>query len=235
MEQYTSSEQMLTTFTDSDAFDCCGRFRECSDKKKCIHQDNSYASRCSYKKSLQKGIVYYGKNAREFSMDAYSSILAKVYALSDANKEAFYRVVMMFCFYKRGTQDIVVRKELISAINDVGVFRASPAAQYLLEHSGANALVSAVRNYPDVYAAYLNAKNLRKSTDGNGNSIPFVKQWLYGPGAATLNVLSAPYCILSPADGQRRYLEEIFNDHLVFCQEDYPPLESPLAEDGWTT
>ena len=235
MEQYISPEQMLTAPADSDTFGCCGRFRECSDKKRCVLQDNSYAARCSYKKALEKGIVYYGKNAIEFSMNEYLSILAKVDELPDADKQAFYRVVMMFCFYKRCAKEIVVRKELMDAISNVGVFRTSPVEQYFLQYSGANALVSAIRRFPDAYAAYVDAKKLRKPTDGNSNSMPFVKQWLCGTGVATLGVLSAPYCLISPVDGQQRYLEEIFNDRLVICRENYPPLASPLTEDGWTT
>lgn len=45
-----------------DRFDCCGKFKECSDAKKCLHDDMLYSTACSYRKKLENGIVFYGKN-----------------------------------------------------------------------------------------------------------------------------------------------------------------------------
>lgn len=43
-------------------FDICSRYMQCSDEMKCIHPDKQHAKECSYKKKLEKGIVFYGKN-----------------------------------------------------------------------------------------------------------------------------------------------------------------------------
>jgi exonuclease, DNA polymerase III, epsilon subunit family len=45
-----------------DRFDCCGKFRECSDAGKCLHDDMIYSTACTYRKKLESGIVFYGKN-----------------------------------------------------------------------------------------------------------------------------------------------------------------------------
>lgn len=45
-----------------DRFDCCGKFRECSDAKRCLHEDMLYSTACTYRKKLENGIVFYGKN-----------------------------------------------------------------------------------------------------------------------------------------------------------------------------
>lgn len=44
------------------SIDCCSRYMECSNQKKCIspYQDISLA--CTYRKKLVKGLIYYGKN-----------------------------------------------------------------------------------------------------------------------------------------------------------------------------
>ena len=43
-------------------FDCCSRYEQCSDAKKCIHPDPEFALLCGYRKILASGRVFYGKN-----------------------------------------------------------------------------------------------------------------------------------------------------------------------------
>ena len=43
-------------------YDCCSRYEACSDAKRCVHPDPDFAVRCSYRKVLQSGRVFYGKN-----------------------------------------------------------------------------------------------------------------------------------------------------------------------------
>ena len=43
-------------------FGCCSRYEACSDAKRCIHPNADMAIRCSYRKNLKKGRIFYGKN-----------------------------------------------------------------------------------------------------------------------------------------------------------------------------
>lgn len=43
-------------------WDCCSRYLECSNAKKCIHPDPSFALGCGYRKILSSGTIYYGEN-----------------------------------------------------------------------------------------------------------------------------------------------------------------------------
>ena len=43
-------------------FDCCSRYIECSNNLKCVQPNIEYSIMCSYRKKLNKGIVFYGKN-----------------------------------------------------------------------------------------------------------------------------------------------------------------------------
>ena len=52
-ENYTSK---------ASAFGCCGKFNECSDAKKCIHVNKLYSKACTYRKNLEAGRIFYGKN-----------------------------------------------------------------------------------------------------------------------------------------------------------------------------
>ncbi len=43
-------------------FDCCSRYVECSDAKKCTHPDVRESIKCGYRRKLLNGQVFYGKN-----------------------------------------------------------------------------------------------------------------------------------------------------------------------------
>ncbi len=45
-----------------ESFGCCHRYVECSDALKCVHPDFLTSLACSYKKNLDTGKIYYGKN-----------------------------------------------------------------------------------------------------------------------------------------------------------------------------
>ena len=43
-------------------FGCCSRYMECSDERKCVHPDRVFARDCAYKRNLENGKIFYGKN-----------------------------------------------------------------------------------------------------------------------------------------------------------------------------
>lgn len=43
-------------------WDCCSRYMECSDAKTCVHPDKVFALDCGYRKILNSGRIFYGKN-----------------------------------------------------------------------------------------------------------------------------------------------------------------------------
>ena len=52
----------LELFEPSNKIGCCGRFNDCSDLKKCVHENTFYARACYYRKNLDSGRIFYGKN-----------------------------------------------------------------------------------------------------------------------------------------------------------------------------
>lgn len=52
----------LKHFMPSYQFGCCSKYVECSDAKKCLHQNSMYARGCYYRKNLEAGKIFYGKN-----------------------------------------------------------------------------------------------------------------------------------------------------------------------------
>ena len=43
-------------------YDCCALYMECSDAKRCVKADKKSALGCGYKKILESGTIFYGKN-----------------------------------------------------------------------------------------------------------------------------------------------------------------------------
>lgn len=54
-------EIYFSEFTEYD-FSCCSRYLECSDEKKCTQPNKTLALGCSYRRKIEKGIFFYGKN-----------------------------------------------------------------------------------------------------------------------------------------------------------------------------
>lgn len=46
-----------------ESFGCCSRYIECSDSKHCMQDDVRLRFSCIYKKNLEAGKIFYGKNA----------------------------------------------------------------------------------------------------------------------------------------------------------------------------
>lgn len=47
-------------------FGCCSRFMDCSDAKKCVHENKLYSKACMYRSHLDSGRIFYGKNKNYF-------------------------------------------------------------------------------------------------------------------------------------------------------------------------
>lgn len=54
--------QALENYEPSEYFGCCSKFIECSDAKKCLHSEPIYSKSCAYRKNLEAGRIFYGKN-----------------------------------------------------------------------------------------------------------------------------------------------------------------------------
>lgn len=44
------------------SFGCCSQFNRCSDEKRCVHQNKLYSTACMYRRNLEAGKIFFGKN-----------------------------------------------------------------------------------------------------------------------------------------------------------------------------
>lgn len=49
----------IKNYEPADKFGCCGKYKECSKAKKCLHDNQFYARACWYKKNLEAGKIFY--------------------------------------------------------------------------------------------------------------------------------------------------------------------------------
>lgn len=82
-----------------DLFGCCYRYRECSDAGKCISETEG-SENCIYRKNLEKGIIFYGKNANDFDMATYNSLLEKYNSLDSAVQRELDCAILYFVKYR---------------------------------------------------------------------------------------------------------------------------------------
>lgn len=62
ISQLTTIYKNILVATSGEQFGCCSRYEKCSDARKCIHPDASISAACMYKKNLDEGRIFYGKN-----------------------------------------------------------------------------------------------------------------------------------------------------------------------------
>ncbi|MCR5145153.1 MAG: 3'-5' exoribonuclease [Lachnospiraceae bacterium] len=43
-------------------FGCCSKYEQCSNAKRCLHENKLYSKACAYRKNLEMGRIFYGKN-----------------------------------------------------------------------------------------------------------------------------------------------------------------------------
>lgn len=46
----------------TEAFGCCNDYIRCSDASKCLHARDRFYTNCMYRKNLEAGTIFYGKN-----------------------------------------------------------------------------------------------------------------------------------------------------------------------------
>jgi hypothetical protein len=55
--------------THGEAFGCCSKYVQCSDSRRCIHEDFLFSLCCQYRLNLLEGKIFYGKNAEPLTSE----------------------------------------------------------------------------------------------------------------------------------------------------------------------
>lgn len=107
---FSISENKVSSTTSSakDAFGCCSRYSACSDARACLIPERDYAKNCNYRKSLELGHIFYGKNANNFHADVYQSLVDNYKALSVDAVELLHSIFYYAFITKRCIRTIML-------------------------------------------------------------------------------------------------------------------------------
>lgn len=221
-----------------DSFGCCSSYRACSDARQCVISDRDYSANCLYRRNLESGRIFYGKNANGFNQSQYAELRQRVDSLSPDARSAFDSILIDFCDYHRAAHRLIVRNKYIPELSAVGLFEFRVmGAEFPRLCSHRSFLKPAVMSHPE-YGPLFRKAQAERGRDKQNQKIPkanskeFLLYWLNHDGVSLRDLMSEPYrfAVLSPEN--ILYSEELYQDTLFSgCADRIYPL-SPFAEDG---
>lgn len=221
-----------------DSFGCCSSYRACSDAGQCVISDRDYSVNCLYRKNLEAGRIFYGKNANDFDRSRYDDLYRRINSLSPDARSAFNAILIDFSEYHRSSHRCIVRNKYISELSAVGLFEfRSMGAEFPKLCSHRSFLKPAVMSHPEYGPLFRQAQSDRGRDKHNQNvpkasSKEFLLYWLDHDGVPLRDLMAEPYRFAFLPHENILYAEELYRDTLFSdCENRVYPL-SPFAEDG---
>lgn len=112
----------------ADDFACCSLFYQCSDSKRCLASPERSVN-CYYRRHLEAGHIFCGKNATGFSRARYDQLLKQVDDLSPDARSALDGILIEFLEYRRGIRQSVVRNHCIEELTPLHLFSFRPLGE----------------------------------------------------------------------------------------------------------
>lgn len=200
----------------ADDFACCSLFYQCSDSKRCLASPERSVN-CYYRRHLEAGHIFCGKNATGFSRARYDQLLKQVDDLSPDARSALDGILIEFLEYRRGIRQSVVRNRCIEELTSLALFSFRPLAE----------------EFPPADAALSSILSLLPGGQGpKRRTWKSLREWLNGEAVELRDRLASPYCIATLPTNQILYAEEFYRDTLKksYWTRIYPP--TPYAQDG---
>ncbi len=222
--------------TKDDVMGCCALYRECSDAGHCLRTDPIYSARCTYKRHLDAGRIFYGKNATSFSRDEYAKFCAIVDGLPDGARTEYYKMLVYFwCTFACAENALWDYVPALDVVADAGLCKLSPCEDRFLDlcdfgndkdgqqHGQLRKMLQADAAYgPTLKASGIkgNAKKEVLIRWIKTNAMPFLRQFTGG------------YTLLSLNPAYRAYSYEYYYDNLRGKEKPYT-VELPADRDDF--
>lgn len=133
-----------TSFSAKDAFGCCSRYSACSDAKACLIPHLDYSKNCIYRKSLEQGHIFYGKNADRYNTSVYQSFVENYNALSANAVELLCGILYYAFIKKRGIKLIMLADSPeIPALDHAGFLSQVDHSDKVVKKCSVSAMIDA--------------------------------------------------------------------------------------------
>lgn len=203
-----------------ETFGCCSRYRLCSETGRCAIESEERSKGCAYRKKLESGKVFFGKNADKFDREIYADILNRITGLSAGAKAAFDNLIIIFAEYQRGTSYCIARKQYTDEMREIGLFD--------FENVGSE-FVSGCAYKTFLQPAF---EDIFKYAEGKKLTQEKLREWLNGKGKHIRDMAAETYCHVRKKAETNLYMEEYYCDFLSSGQAARIYSLSPFAEDG---
>lgn len=240
----------------ADSIGCCSRYLECAGAGYCLIKDEEHckrlslipkeswpdmielSSRCFYRKNLEAGHIFCGKNANAFNQSKFADLCQRVNALNPDVRSVFDSILIDFSEYHRSAPRCIVRNKYISELSAVGLFEFRPmGAEFTKLCSHRSFLKPAVMSHPE-YGPLFRQAQADRGRDKHNRQVPkasskeFLLYWLDRDGLPLRDLLANPYRFAFLPPENILYAEELYRDTLFSGYEDRIYPLSPFAEDG---
>lgn len=196
----------------ADSFGCCSRFRQCSDAGRCLIPNVDYSAGCSYRKSLESGKVYYGKNAVGFSLSDYHDFCAMVEDLPEDVRTEYFRILVHFWFSEFAASSVLWdASPALLALSDAGLCELAPCVDRFLSMCSDKKLRNRLSE-SDVYGPAW--KKVPAGENGEKRTNAFLCAWIKANAAPFLSLYTNSYALVSLNCKYRSYAYEYYCDYL---------------------
>lgn len=196
----------------AEAFGCCSRFRQCSDAGRCLISEQEYSAGCSYRKNLESGRVFYGKNAVGFVPSEYKAFCDRVDGLSDNARTEYFRILVHFWFSEFSVSSALWdNSPALDLLAKDNLCKLSECSDSFLSLCSDKKLRNILSNHP-VYGSLW--KEVPAGDKGEKRTKAFLCAWIKRNAAPFLSEYSGRYALLSLNPDSRIYSHEYYYDFL---------------------
>lgn len=221
MDTYEQENPFSTSI--KEPFGCCSRYAACSDAKACLIPDRDYSKYCNYRKSLEQGIFFYGKNANKFNAAVYQSFVDNYNALPADAAELLRGILYCAFIKKRGTKLIMLADSPdISVLDRAGFFSQIERPGIVVRKCSMSAMLDACGTLIETANEWARAKadpdkwkkrrNVRKGLPGVKITREELSDWIIRFSPETMKQLSEGISFVQLDLNKTIETEEFFMD-----------------------
>lgn len=229
----TYGQENLFSASAKDAFGCCSSYRACSDAKACVIPDRNYSKNCIYRRNLERGHIFYGKNADNFKADVYQSLVDNYNALSENAAELLRSILYYAHVTKRAIKLIMLADSPeIPVLDRAGFLSQVERPDKVVRKCSMSAMIDACgslietanewakgKTKPDVWER---RKSVRKELPGIKITREELSDWIIRFSPEAMQKLSEGISFVELDLNKTLELEEFFIDYIDKGNIPYP-------------
>lgn len=246
----TYDQESLFSSTDStasgasasakDAFGCCSRYSACSDAKTCLIPHLDYSKNCIYRKSLEQGHIFYGKNADKYNAAVYQSFVDNFSTLSDSAAKLLKDILHYEFIKKRGMNPVMIADSPeIPVLEQSGFLSRIYRPEMVVKKCSVSAMIDACGDMVNVANEWAKSQAnpdqwaKRKNVNRNLRGVKIYREelsnWIVHFRPEVMQRLTEGICFVEFDLSKTLELEEFFKDRVY--EENYSSDLNTLEKD----